>query len=351
VRLDVRYRTAFAYSENTSESQNELRACPTTDATQRLLDYRVSVEPGARVFSYIDAWGTRVDAFGIRRHHTSMAVTAEASVETRPRPLPTAAPRTEALRRGDFVEGHIEYLQRDRNTDWGAGVIEVAQRQQALAGPDVVGAILAIHRFVGTNLEYRPGSTEVGIEVEEVLAGGHGVCQDFAHLAVSMCRSLGIPARYVSGYLFTDRDDSGEVPVGDTVYVQTHAWMEAAVPGWGWLALDPTNGQVVGEHHVKIGHGRSYDDVQPLRGVFLGPAASSVHPVVEIRRVDGSELWRTPGDANRTMPLPPDVPMGGRRQHPSGAGSIRQQQLQQQQDQDEDPYEVVIRQQQQQQQQ
>ena len=126
MRLDVRYRTAFAYSERTSESQNELRACPTTDASQRLLDYRVSVEPNARVFSYIDAWGTRVDAFGIRRHHTSMAVTAEASVETRPRPLPTAAPRTEALRQGEFVDAHIEYLQRDRNTDWGPGVTEVA---------------------------------------------------------------------------------------------------------------------------------------------------------------------------------------------------------------------------------
>ena len=119
-----------------------------------------------------------------------------------------------------------------------------------------------------------------------------------------MCRSLGIPARYVSGYLFTDRDDTGEVPVGDTVFVQTHAWMEAAVPGWGWLALDPTNGQVVGEHHVKIGHGRSYDDVHPLRGVFLGPAASSVHPIVEIRRVDGVDLWRTHVDPQRSIAVP-----------------------------------------------
>ena len=73
-----------------------------------------------------------------------------------------------------------------------------------------------------------------------------------------MCRSLGIPARYVSGYLFTDRDDTGEVPVGDTVFVQTHAWMEAAVPGWGWLALDPTNGQVVGEHTLLFASGSEH---------------------------------------------------------------------------------------------
>lgn len=108
-----------------------------------------------------------------------------------------------------------------------------------------------------------------------------------------MCRSLGIPARYVSGYLFTDRDDTGEVPVGDTVFVQTHAWMEAAVPGWGWLALDPTNGQVVGEHHVKIGHGRSYDDVHPLRGVFLAR-----------RRRACTRSWRSGGSTAWTCGAP-----------------------------------------------
>lgn len=339
MRLDVRYRTVFSYSEPTSESQNELRACPAGDEGQRLLDYRVTVDPPARVFSYLDSWGTRVDAFGVRRPHDRMSVTAEASVETRPRPLPTAAPRTEALRRGDFVDGHVEYLQRDRHTDGGEGVEAAARRQSELAGPDVVGTVLAVHRFVGTHLNYVPGSTDVGIPVEDVLAGGRGVCQDFAHLAVAMCRSIGIPARYVSGYLFTDSDETGAAPRTDTVVVQTHAWMEAAVPGWGWLALDPTNGQVVGEHHVKIGHGRSYDDVQPLRGVYLGPAASSVAPEVEIRRVDGAELWRSsssgpaPGAPHLNGTMPAGMPIPARRvPAPAASGStIRQQQQQQQQ--------------------
>jgi transglutaminase-like putative cysteine protease len=332
VRLDVRYRTEFHYSEATSESQNELRACPVTDECQRLLDYRVTVTPSSRVFSYLDSWGTRVDTFGIRKPHERMTVTAEASVETRPRPLPTAAPRTEALHRDDFIDAHVEYLQRDRHTDHGPGVETAASRQAELAGPDVVGAVLSIHRFVGTHLRYEPGSTDVGIEVEDVLAGGRGVCQDFAHLAVSMCRSIGIPARYVSGYLFTERDDVGAAPTADRVVVQTHAWMEAAVPGWGWLALDPTNGQVVGEHHVKIGHGRSYDDVQPLRGVYLGPAASSVAPEVEIRRVDGADLWRTSATDVPGVGGPAGFTSGAARRPPAPAGStIRQQQQQQQQ--------------------
>lgn len=346
MRFDVRYRTVFRYSEATSESQNELRACPITDESQRLLDYRVTVDPAARVFSYVDAWGTRVDVFGIRRPHREMSVTAEASVETRPRPLPTAAPRTEALRTSEFVDAHIEYLQRDRHTDDGPEVRAAARRQLELAGPDVVSAVLAIHRFVGTHLTYSPGSTEVGIEVEDVLAGGRGVCQDYAHLAVAMCRSLGIPARYVSGYLFATGNEvpvevepDGTTPGGaaapDRVVVQTHAWMEAAIPGWGWLALDPTNGSLVGEQHVKIGHGRSYDDVQPLRGVFTGPASSTVHPEVEIRRVDGAELWRSPvaGGVGAGVPVPAELTRSPRRPSPPAVGAIRQQQQQQQQQQ------------------
>jgi transglutaminase-like putative cysteine protease len=330
MRFDIRYRTVFTYTEQVSESQNELRACPVSDDCQRLLDYRVTVHPTARVFSYMDYWGTRVDSFGLRRPHAAMEVVAEASVETRPRPLPTAAPRTEALARPEFIDAHIEYLQPDTHTAGGAAIEAAARRQADLAGPDVVGTTLAIHRFVGANLVYSPGSTEIGIEVEDVLSGGVGVCQDYAHLAVAMCRSLGIPARYVSGYLFTDSDSEGVDPGEDTVVVQTHAWFEAAVPGWGWLALDPTNGQLVGERHVKIGHGRSYEDVQPQRGVFLGPASSDARPAVEIRRVDGAELWRSGGLAQ------PDSPQGSSELFSPGAhaplphSSLQQQQQQQQ---------------------
>ena len=100
-----------------------------------------------------------------------------------------------------------------------------------------------------------------------------------------MCRSIGIPARYVSGYLFTLSDASGDDVDVDVVRVQTHAWFEAAIPSFGWLALDPTNQQEVGLRHVKIGHGRDYDDVPPMRGVFAGGAVPDVDVTVEIRRM------------------------------------------------------------------
>ncbi len=299
MRFEISNRTLFTYSAEIVESQNEVRACPVTDDCQRLLDYRFSVTPAARVFSHVDYWGTRVDSFGIRRPHDSMEVVADSSVETRPRPLPTAAPRLEALSIPGFIDDHIEYLSVDGHTEAGPGVRAAALRQCELAGPDVVGVVLSVHRFVGSTLSYEVDATEVGTPPEEVLSGGAGVCQDYAHLAVAMCRSLGIPARYVSGYLFTDHDAAGLEPGAEAVVVQTHAWFEAAIPGWGWLALDPTNSQVVGERHVTIGHGRSYDDVQPQRGVFLGKAESKVQPWVEIRRVAAGETWRQPSPPTR----------------------------------------------------
>ena len=165
-------------------------------------------------------------------------------------------------------------------------MVAEAGRQRELIGDDLISLVLALHRVTGARLTYAKGATDVGIPVEEVLAQGKGVCQDYAHVAVALCRSQGIPARYVSGYLFTRDDAAGhDVTDGDLVSVQTHAWFEAMVPGFGWLALDPTNQQEVGLRHVKIGHGRDYDDVQPLRGVFSGSGKPLVDPHVEIRRL------------------------------------------------------------------
>lgn len=295
MRLDIRYRTNFTYDDLVRESQNELRACPASDEHQHLVSYRVTTSPGSRVSSFIDYWGTRVDAFGHRAPHIALAVVAEASVETRPRPLFSAASHRDSLSDGAFRDQHAEYLERSPHTDWGTQVAKAAQVQGSLVGPDTVSTVLALHRLVGSTLRYTPGATQVGVSVEQVMAEGRGVCQDFAHLAVALCRSQGIPARYVSGYLFTRDETTNRDPADDaegdddTVQVQTHAWFEAAVPGFGWLALDPTNQQSVGPRHVKIGHGRDYDDVQPLRGVFSGPARAVVEPHVEIRRLSGAE--------------------------------------------------------------
>lgn len=291
MRLDIRYRCAFEYGELVHESQNELRACPVSDHRQTLLGYRVSTSPPSRIFSFDDYWGTRVDTFGVREPHIYLEVVAEATVETRSTPLVTISPALDTLRDPTFIEQHWEYLERTPHADWDDRITKEADALVELIGPEVVSVALGIHRRVGALLQYRSGTTYVGVGVDELIGRGEGVCQDYAHLAVALCRSQGIPARYVSGYLFTRDDSTGaDVEGGDVVNVQTHAWFEAALPGFGWLALDPTNQQEVGVRHVKIGHGRDYDDVLPLRGVYLGAAQHQLDVVVRMR-----ELATQPG--------------------------------------------------------
>lgn len=287
VRYEIAYRTSIQYDDIVRGSQNEVRACPISDEFQQLIAYRVSTQPSTRVLSYVDYFGTRVDTFGVREPHVALDITAEASVETLPRPLVTVSPRMADLEQPAFRDEHTEYLAPSAHTSWDDDIAAAAARIAAVTGDDVVGIVLALHRFVHTSLRYTPGATYIGVDVNEVLAKAQGVCQDYAHLAVALCRSVGIPARYVSGYFFAASDATGEDAAGDAIEVQTHAWFEAAIPEWGWLALDPTNAQQVGQRHIAIGHGRDYDDVPPVRGVYSGHGRPATQAVVEIRRHAG----------------------------------------------------------------
>ena len=284
MRFGIRYVSRFAYPSAVELSHNVLRACPTSDDRQIVFSYRVTTSPPARIHSYVDYWGTRVDAFGVRVAHDKLEVVAEATVETRAPSRMMACPRTERLRDSAFVDEHGEYLARSPHTGWDEKLHATAARRAESAGDDVVGIVLALMRTVGTSLTYAPGITYVGVPVREVLERGKGVCQDYAHLLAAMCRSLGIPARYVSGYLFAAEDTAASAPLVETVRVKTHAWVEVAIPGAGWWGLDPTNQLEVGPRHVKIGHGRDYDDVSPLRGIYQGPADQVLDVCVEMQQ-------------------------------------------------------------------
>jgi transglutaminase-like putative cysteine protease len=315
MRLDIRYVTRFRYDTPVTESQNELRASPATDDHQALVHYHVTTQPSSRVATYLDYWGTRVDTFGIRAPHEALEIVASATVET-VRPASSAGPMLYGpqgpvpveelgtvgfaeLDQPRFADRHLEFLQRSPHVDWGRSVVAAARARRAEVDDDVVALALAIHEQVGA-LEYLTGETYVGVPVDEVFETGGGVCQDFAHLAIAMYRAVGVPARYVSGYLFTVDDATGEDTDTDEVQVETHAWVEVAIPGWGWLALDPTNLQAVGERHVTIGRGRDYDDVAPFRGVYSGGSEHHLEVGVTMRRLALDPLAGLPGSQRRS---------------------------------------------------
>ncbi len=269
MNISIRYLTTFTYDTEVSESHNSLRACPAETTGQRLVRYTVEVDPEARVVSHRDYWGTRVDSFGIVGRHSRLTIVADAEVETAAPPQPVEDGRPPSS--GD---GMYEYLTPTSHVAWN-GLIRDFGRDAVAGASSAVEQATAVQSAVGSMLTYETGATEVGTSVEEIFARRRGVCQDFAHLALAVYRSLGVPARYVSGYLYAADSSSGEVPDDDgDLEVATHAWVEVAIPGFGWWGLDPTNQLVAGERHVKIGHGRDYEDVTPLRGVYHGESES-----------------------------------------------------------------------------
>ena len=289
VRLGIAYRMHFQYSEAVTESQNEVRVRPRDDEHQRVLSYRLTSRPQLKVLLVPDYWGTTVEYIGIRTPHTELELLAEAAVETQPRPAPAEAAPVSALSDTDFRTAHLEFLVPSRHVQWDSG--DAVERRAALAvagASSVQDMITAVVAEARAALTYRQAVTDIGVTLAELLPGGEGVCQDFAHLALGMLRSAGVPARYVSGYLFAADETSANSETADVVSVQTHAWIEAAVPGWGWWALDPTNGGAVGERHVVIGCGRDYGDVPPVRGAFTGSGTAEVDAEVVIgRQTDG----------------------------------------------------------------
>ena len=285
MKLDIRYRMHFRYSEAVRESQNEVRVRPRDDETQRVLSCRLTVTPPVRVMQAVDYWGTAVDHLGLRTPHTEFEIVAEASVETLPCPTPVGDAAVEELSKQDFRAAHLEFLEPSEHVRWRPGD-GISQRARVAAGgaASVSELVSAVVDEVRRVLAYEPDTTDIGVSLAELLDGEVGVCQDFAHLAIGMLRSADVPARYVSGYLFAADETAPGVEPTDIVSVQTHAWIEAAVPGAGWRAFDPTNGGAVGERHVVIGFGRDYDDVPPVRGAFMGGATADVDAEVVIGR-------------------------------------------------------------------
>jgi transglutaminase-like putative cysteine protease len=289
VELKVRYQSRFVYPDVVRDSHNVLRACPIDDDWQTRVSYFLEVKPQARVFSYTDSWGTRVDCFGVDEPHRELTVVAESVAVTRPRPSPPDPVPIKEVHDPRFAEEHSEYLPPTSHTRWSDPLARTAA--VALEGAETLQeAVERIDRCVRDRMAYRPGTTYIGVDVNEVFARGEGVCQDFVHATLAMLRSQELPARYVSGYFYAEDSSSGIAPEREEIEVQTHAWVEVAVPGWGWWGIDPTNAQPAGERHLKIGHGRDYDDVLPLRGVYIGKVDHLLAAGVVISRSDLSAV-------------------------------------------------------------
>jgi transglutaminase-like putative cysteine protease len=280
----IRYLTEYRYSAPVTDNLNALRVKPATLATQSVEDFVVRVDPESRLARHLDYFGTQVIEFGISRPHQHLTIDVRARVKTSTPDEPPEAGWDRVEERA-YRGAAGEFLLLD-----GSEPDEIAIDE--LVGVTRADTPLATLRrlvdVIPDRFEYRAGVTYVGSTVGDLLAAGAGVCQDFAHLALLLLRRHGIAARYVSGYLWAAPEDDGD----DSVEVETHAWLEALLPAGGrrgepvWVGADPTNRRLAGETHVKIGHGRRYADVPPIKGVYRGTAMAELDASVRMTRLD-----------------------------------------------------------------
>ncbi len=271
-RLRTEHTTRYEYQTPARASYNEVRQTPPTTARQTALETRLQTSPPASHYSYRDYWGTRVVAFNVDAPHDSLEVHSLALVETRPWAGKTDASWHDLAR---VAPRHAEFLTDTRYTVPDGELAEIGPNLRAATPLDTVEHVIG---WVHGTLGYVRGVTHVHTSAQEAYQARSGVCQDFAHVALTVLRECGIPARYVSGYLYPQEGS----PIGEEMSGESHAWIEAWLGEW-W-GIDPTNGGEVGLRHVVVARGRDYADVPPVRGIYAGDAEHSSTVTVRITR-------------------------------------------------------------------
>jgi transglutaminase-like putative cysteine protease len=277
-RLEVVHRTAYTYESAVRSSYNEARMTPITDLHQATANARFTTDPATPTRSYWDYWGTQVTAFDISEPHDRLVLTSNAVVETEDVAPPVREATWEDLETVTVRDMNSEFLQA---TSYTAHDDELARKAAELtaANTDPADAVLAAAKWVHDSLTYQSGATGVHTSAGEAWEARLGVCQDFAHVALVVLRAMGVPARYVSGYLHTQEDAA----IGDQVAGESHAWIEAWTGEW-W-GFDPTNNIEIGHRHVGVARGRDYADVAPLRGVHSGGGEATLEVGVTLTRL------------------------------------------------------------------
>jgi transglutaminase-like putative cysteine protease len=272
----IDHETAYHYPNAVSESYTVCHLQPRTNLRQYCTRYDLSVEPPARIFSYLDRFGNEVQHFAIMPEHEELRIVARSHVVT----LPTSGGEiphdvTAASLDADPLVAELpDYRASSPYIALGPEVARLADAVPA-TGDDLGAYFIAAGSFVHDAFAYRSGVTTVSTTVADVIDAGAGVCQDFAHVLIALARTRGIPTRYASGYVFRGADAT----LGAEA---SHAWAEAYLPPYGWVGFDPTNDRLVDDGFVLVAVGRDYRDVSPTRGLYRGVDPGTIDVTVAV---------------------------------------------------------------------
>jgi transglutaminase-like putative cysteine protease len=277
-RIATRHTSTYRYAEPVVASFNEARITPCGSDDQVVIESSVLVHPATSLYTYRDYFSTVVTAFDVPEPHSELVVTGASVVETAPERTPDGAFGWSELSTPGTTDRFSEYLAPTRYTAGDGELWSVANAYSGIPSP--AEAVEAVGARVRGSMAYELGATGVSTSALEAWRAGRGVCQDFAHVGIVLLRMLGIPARYVSGYLHPQED----AVIGDRAIGAGHAWIEYWLGEW--YPTDLTHGAPVGDRHITVARGRDYADVAPFRGVYQGGSLESLEVLVDLIRLN-----------------------------------------------------------------
>jgi len=276
--ISLLHRTTFTYATKAQDSFNEVRLRPVDDLNQACRSFELRTDPVIHPRDYVDFYGNAVHYFDIAGAHARLVVEAVSEVETVPNSAREPVPKValSVLEAGPERELHAEFLTDSHYVPLDVALWKEAKDALSEGRGDIWSDVRALCGHLFKTFAYRPKATGVGTTAVDALRLRSGVCQDFAHVALGLCRCSGLPARYVSGY-FIKKKGMPEESEDEA----SHAWIEALIPGYGWAAFDPTHDRPADERYVKVASGRDYADIRPVSGTYRGGKTRSL--VVEVR--------------------------------------------------------------------
>ena len=289
--FDVSHKTLYSYSSPVVQSQHMVHLSPRPLPSQVIKNHSIIIEPAPAVrYDGVDAFGNSLILIDIEVPHDELALHARSIIETVTGPKPDLE-RSTAWDKldGRFIAADgaldldvIQYRCASRLAAPTREIAAYAARSFAPGRPVLEAAMDLTHR-IKREFKFDPTATDISTPIAEVLRQRRGVCQDFAHLSLACLRAYRVPARYVSGYILTHPPPGQPKLQGSDA---SHAWIAVWSPEYGWVEFDPTNGLLVTDEHVRVAHGRDYEDVSPISGVLLGGGEHTVAVAVDVTPVD-----------------------------------------------------------------
>lgn len=285
MRFEIKHTTSYTYEDPASESVCEIRLKVPDSSAQTVISRSLQIDPRVPLVVFDDFFENQVEGFSVYFRHDKLFIEAITCVETNEPPISKAQLEATVGETRQIANSRARplfpFLQPSHHVPFSPPLWEPA-RDFFRSSEEIGAAALRLNDWIHQNFRYDPNATEISTPVDEVFRKRAGVCQDFAHIMLGLCRMNRVAARYVSGYIEPGDPASG-VLVGAAA---THAWVEVWLPGGTWWGLDPTNNQVAGNRHVVLAVGRDYADVAPVRGRFKGGALNHAMEVaVRVRRL------------------------------------------------------------------